>query len=67
MVLFSIAKAIALRPEVMMMMLVKPFSIPSVATLALVMPALMRPMMAFIMMVMPILRTFVAVRSPLCS
>ena len=65
MVLFSIAMAIALRPELMMM--VKPFSIPSVATLALVMPALMMPMMAFIMMVMPILRTFVADRSPLCS
>lgn len=68
MVLVSIAKAPALRPVLMMMMMVKPFSIPTVATLALIMPVLMMPMMAFILMIMPsILRTFVAVRPPLCS
>ena len=67
MVLVSIAKAPALRP-VLMMMMVKPFSIPTVTTLALIMPVLMMPMMAFILMMMPsILRSFVAVRPPLCS
>lgn len=66
MVLVSIAKASALRPKLMMMML-KRFSIPTMATLAMVMPVLMMPMMAFIMMVMPVQRAIVAGRPPLCS
>lgn len=68
MVLASIALAPALRPlSLMMLVMVMPLSISAVATLALIMPVLIMPMMPVIMMVMPILRAFVAIRPPLCS